>query len=258
VSDQEVTNVPADDVGTDRFWPVLLAWPLIAIGLVAIVGRLTNPSLALLVGAWSLATVLLAAGRWVYGSWAHLVASASALGAGVLVIVVGLLQIGTAGVNSDGTRSTTSRVAGPTASLSASGSPNPSLSRGAVPSVGAGVGRRKITQSMVADLDFNGMQLRGASLDDLDLRGESFAGADIAGSSFRRSNLEGVSMRGANLRGVDLSGACLRRTDLSGAELSGADAEGADTADAVVTPPAAAAARHWPRSSAQPLAACDR
>lgn len=92
-------------------------------------------------------------------------------------------------------------------------------------------------------IDETGMNLAGATLNDLNLSKGQFvgttftkanlAGTNLSGGDFSGANLDNANLSGADLSGADLGGVSLRHANLShanvsGADLSGANLEGAD------------------------------
>jgi Pentapeptide repeats (8 copies) len=92
------------------------------------------------------------------------------------------------------------------------------------------------------DVEFAGIELRGAFLAGADLRGSGLTGADLSGCYLRRADLRGADLRearlahtflgSADLRHADFRDADLSRADLRGASLVGADLRGADLREA--------------------------
>ncbi len=99
-------------------------------------------------------------------------------------------------------------------------------------------------------IDETGMNLAGATLNDLNLTRAHFVGttltkANLAGTNlshgdFSGANLDSANLSGADLSGADLGGVSLRHANLSnanvrGADLSGANLEGANLTNADFT-----------------------
>ena len=78
-----------------------------------------------------------------------------------------------------------------------------------------------------AGLWLDGLDLRGAVLDELRLPGARWRGAQLAGASLRHADLRGCDLQDADLSAADLTGADLRDANLGGANLQGALLEGA-------------------------------
>jgi hypothetical protein len=109
----------------------------------------------------------------------------------------------------------------------------------------------RISQAMVDQANLRGADLEGANMSGLQLSSKDFAGAQADGASFLGSQLKGASFQGASLRG-----ACLQGADLTGANLSGADFTGADVAGVTVSRQAKREAMAWPRRHSKPAPAC--
>lgn len=180
----------------------LWAWPVLGVVLVAVAGQQYGRGGALLVAGVGAACFVLVGSQLLFGGQVRLYASGAAFCAGVVVVVLALVQ----------------PVAEP-------GEPN---TAGELPA-------RPANQDLLARPTLAGVDLGGADLRGFTLSGESLDGADLAGANLRGATLSGASMRGADLRGADLRESCLERVDLRGALLDGVLATGADTTDAVVT-----------------------
>lgn len=88
--------------------------------------------------------------------------------------------------------------------------------------------------------NFDGADLRKASLINANLEGANLKGADMSRANLRRANLKNTDLSGALLINTNLPGADLRDSDLHGANLTGAnlikaDLRGADTAGTIFT-----------------------
>lgn len=105
----------------------------------------------------------------------------------------------------------------------------------------------------LSETDMHGLDLRGFDLSDANLKWVDFDGAKLMEASFADSHLAQARLERADLTGADFRGATLRQTNLRRAIFEGADLTGAalaewcplgaDFTDAVLDPPAAAAAR---------------
>jgi len=83
------------------------------------------------------------------------------------------------------------------------------------------------------ELEFETMDLTGATLKGLDLRGVDLEDARLSRAELERSDLRGADLEGADLRGADLkgsnfSGVSLARVRFDGADLTNAQLQGAD------------------------------
>ncbi len=84
-----------------------------------------------------------------------------------------------------------------------------------------------LEQLAQAGLWLDGLDLRGAVLDELRLPGARWRGAQLAGASLRHADLRGCDLQDADLSDTDLSDADLRGANLQGALLEGACLNGA-------------------------------
>jgi uncharacterized protein YjbI with pentapeptide repeats len=104
-----------------------------------------------------------------------------------------------------------------------------------------------LTFASLAKVDFEGADLRGASLRSAQLQGASFDRAQLQGASLRRAQLQGASLNSARLQGAllddthlqdaslreaQLQGASFDRAELQGASLHSAQLQGAKLDDA--------------------------
>lgn len=83
-----------------------------------------------------------------------------------------------------------------------------------------------LSDAVLHDARFVGVDLRWATLHHSDLRGSTFAYANLDYTDLREARLEGVDLRRATFRDARLHGALLDVADLAGADLAEAHLEG--------------------------------
>lgn len=180
----------------------LWMWPVFGVVLVAVAGQRYGRGGALLAAGVGMVCFVLVGSQVLFGGRSRLYASGVAFCAGVVVVLLALVQ--------------------------------PVARTGAVPTP-ADVPARPTNQDLLDRPTLAGALLRGSDLHGFTLAGENLGGAELAGANLRGAILTAASLRGADLSGADLRDACLDRVDLRGAVLDGALATRANTSGALVT-----------------------
>ena len=83
-------------------------------------------------------------------------------------------------------------------------------------------------QHQSTEINFSGINFRGAELSEANLKGVDLSGTDLSEADLRGTDLDDADLRSANLFKADLMGAFLQDTNLSGSNLINVNLNGAD------------------------------